>query len=223
MCGAFSIILTPRGWQEVFRVEQPKGWKTIYNARPGEVLPIITQQQPSVTTPALWNFVPHWMSGKAGSGSAGKVRGVINARAETLSIKPFYRTAIKSHRCIIPADGFYEWDKKNGVSIPYRIVHKNGQPFGFAGVYDELPDGSGNIGFAIVTTTANELVAKIHDRMPVMFDSASEERWLDKNTPTIQALSLLTPYPAAALKMFPVSRTVNSARHKDADVILPLR
>lgn len=212
MCGAFSIVLSPRWWGEFFEVQKPEPWRPIYNARPGEILPVITSEKPSTLTPAFWQYVPHWMKESKG-------KGVINARAETVATKPYFRASFKTKRCIIPADGFYEWDRKGNVKIPYRFVRTDGQPFGFAGLYDELPDGSGNIGFTIITTTPNSLVEKIHDRMPVMFDRPDERIWLDGKTPTEKLQPLLRPYPAKQMTMFAVSSRVNNSRNKDAAVI----
>lgn len=215
MCGAFSIVIGPRYWGEFFDVTTPEKWQSIYNARPGEVLPIITQQAPQTTTPALWNYMPHWLKDV-------KRGGVINARAEGIAAKPYFRGSLQSQRCIIPADGFYEWQRKGKVKIPYRFVRADGLPFGFAGLYDELPDHSGNIGFTIITTAANSLVGSVHERMPVVFDRDDEQRWIDSSVSVPKALELLRPFPSERMKMFPVSRRVNVAANKDASVIEPV-
>lgn len=215
MCGAFSIVLAPHWWADIFDVPKPSGWQPVYNARPGEILPVITQEQPHRVTEALWNYVPHWMKDPKG-------RGVINARAETAATKPYFRSSFKSKRCIIPADGFYEWERKGKIKVPYRFVHREEKPFAFAGLYDELPDSTGNIGFTIITTEANDLVGKIHDRMPVIFDKADEKHWLDPKFAPDKLQSLLRPYPAEEMKMFAVSRRVNIAKNKDNSVIEPV-
>lgn len=214
MCGAFSIILTPLGWKEVFSVEPPRSFSPVYNARPGEWLPIITEEHPDKITDALWNFLPHWMKNPSG-------RGVINARAETVATKPYFRASFKSKRCIVPADGFYEWERKSKLKIPYRFLQKKKQPFAFAGLYDELPDTSGNLGFAIITTDANELVAKIHERMPVLLDRPDQKQWLNQNFKSEALQALLRPYPAERMTMYPVSQAVNYSKNKSSSVIEP--
>lgn len=214
MCGAFSIIITPHGLKYLIGLEAQKEWKPIYNARPGEMLPIFTQEKPKHATTALWNYVPHWMRD-------GKGKGVINARSESIETKPYFRGSIKTKRCVIPADGFYEWARQGKFKVPYRFVHKDGLPFAFAGLYDELPDDSG-LGFVIITTTANALVGKVHDRMPVMFDREEKQAWLDPSLPVPEAVALLQPYPASKMRAFPVSRRVNVATNKDASVIEPV-
>jgi len=217
MCGAFSVILTPSGWKEVFRVATPAGWHPVYNARPGEMLPIITSEKSKQATMAKWDYRPHWLKNSRG-------RGVINARAESIATKPYFRGSFSKQRCLIPADGFYEWNRHGKLSIPYRFTRRDEKPFSFAGLYDVLPEteDKNNIGFAIITTAANDLVGKIHDRMPVMLQPDQEKVWLNEKTPPATAQELLQPYPDDLMTMYPVSRRVNYAYEKGAEVIRPL-
>jgi putative SOS response-associated peptidase YedK len=217
MCGAFSVILTPSGWKEVFRVATPAGWHPVYNARPGEMLPIITSTEPEKTTVAKWDYRPHWLKNSRG-------HGVINARAESIATKPYFRHSFTKQRCLIPADGFYEWSRQGKISIPYRFTRRDKKPFSFAGIYDVLPETEDkkNIGFAIITTLANDLVGKIHDRMPVILPTGQEELWLNAKTPPATAQDLLQPYPDELMTMYSVSRRVNYAREKGPEVIKPI-
>lgn len=215
MCGAFSIRISPFETMLIKDAGSFRHWKPIYNARPGEVLPIITQEQPTKMTEAIWQFVPHWMKDPS--------KGVINARAESVQIKPFFRTAFQSQRCIIPADGFYEWAKKGTMRTPYFFHRQDDKPFAFAGLYSELPDGSGNVGFAIITTEPNSLVGRVHNRMPVMLEDGESERWLDTTAKPKDVAALLDAYPAEQMGYYAVSLKVNNARNKGAEIIQPIQ
>lgn len=215
MCGAFSIRISPYEYQFFSNPRDFHKWNAIYNARPSEYLPIATEENPKQLTSAYWGFVPHWMDPKKG-------RAVINARAESITQKPYFRAAMKSQRCIIPADGFYEWQAGPKGKTPYYFYRKDKKLFSFAGVYDLLPGKKDELGFAIITTTPNSLVAKVHDRMPVMLNDESVEDWLNPDTTADQAEKLLTPYPATQMAAYAVSRAVNFARNKGPEVIEPL-
>jgi putative SOS response-associated peptidase YedK len=214
MCGAYTLRLDPSGINLTPRL-QPfanKKWQPIYNARPGEWLPIVTQEKPQQLTFALWQFLPHWLGERQG-------KGVINARAETVASKPYYREAFFKHRCIIPADGFYEWLRTSKGSQPYLFQMKDNHPFGFAGVYDELLEQSGKVGFAIITTGPNDLVAKVHDRMPVILSEEGISKWLDP-TSTIEDLpNLLGSYPFEQMVVKQISQLVNNPHVKGAEVL----
>ncbi len=246
MCGAFSIRINPYEAREIYDSGVP-AWKPIYNARPGEWLPIITEAKPNSITSAYWGFIPHWMDPTKG-------KAVINARGETLATKPYFRSAVAGQRCIIPADGFYEWQKRTdprfrGDSVPYFFHRRDDKPFAFAGVYDVVPaptpigrdkaDGKGEtkilnsllknqseassigvrVGFAIITTSPNALVAKVHDRMPVMLQDDAVDEWLNPSTTADQAVKFLTSYPEELMASYVVSRAVNLARNKGQEVI----
>lgn len=215
MCGAFSIRMNPSQIKFLQEVEPFRAWKPIYNARPSGFLPIVTQENKEKMTEAFWSFIPHWMKDPKG-------RGVINARAESIAEKPYFRSAVAQHRCIIPADGFYEWLRKGKIRQPYYFHRKDDKPFTFAGIYDALPDQTGNLGFAIITTEPNSLVAKVHNRMPVMLDEGQEHLWLNEKTLLPEALRLLDAYPADKMAAYPVSTKVNYAKEKGAEVVNPI-
>jgi putative SOS response-associated peptidase YedK len=142
---------------------------------------------------------------------------MINARAETLSEKPAFRTALKRRRCLVPADGFYEWRKEpdGKTKTPMYVRRRDGEPFAFAGLWDvwHTPDGSVVPSCTVITTGPNELMAPIHDRMPVILPPAANEQAAADMT------SLLRPYPAEELEAYPVSRRVNSPRNEGAGLV----
>lgn len=149
---------------------------------------------------------------------------MINARAETLPVKPAFRVALRKRRCLVVADSFYEWGQRRGAKQPFRIVLKSREAFGFAGLWDAWtsPEGETIRRCTIITTEANELLKPIHDRMPVILAREAEAFWL---VPTIQGpaklLTPLKPYPAKEMEFYPVSRVVNSPQNDSPDIILP--
>lgn len=211
MCGAFAIRLNPYNLPFLLDIRARRSWNPIYNARPGEWLPIVTQDTPEQVTQALWHFVPHWAKGP-------KTKGVINARAETVDEKPYFRSAFRSSRCVIPADGFYEWLKSGKERHPFFFHRKDNGLFAFAGLYSALAGGD-RIGFTLITTTPNELVAKVHNRMPVMLEEAEVRTWLSSSATRDELAAMLDPYPAEKMAVEAVSWKVNHAREKGADVL----
>src|SRR3990172_2064564 len=167
-----------------------------------------------------WGLVPFW----AKEPSIGYK--MINAKSETLSEKPSFRKPFKEKRCLVLADGFYEWektDKKN--KVPYRFVLKNRQPFAFAGLWDvwKTPEGDTLLSFTIITTRANELMERIHDRMPVILNEKDEAKWLDPEFKDTDKLSsLLQPYPSEQMVAYKVSTIVNSPKNDTPSCIEPV-
>lgn len=212
MCGGFTLRLNPDRFLKVKEPGRYGAFKPIYNARPGELLPIVTEEHPQQLTLAIWDFVPQWAT-------HGKARGVINARAESLIEKPYFRSAVTKRRCLIPADGFYEWESVGSVKKPHFFHVRDDKPFAFAGVYDERPGQDGVLGFAIITTVPNELVGRIHTRMPVMLTDTLQDVWLSSDTPVSDVMTMLQPFDASLMETYPVSVKVNSARYKGSDVL----
>lgn len=167
-----------------------------------------------------WGLIPSWAKG-AGNGNP-----LINARAETLTAKPSFRQALERRRCLIPADGFYEWPAAaGGQRLPWRITLKSGEPFAFAGLWERWQAPGGDIihSCAIVTTAANELLAAIHPRMPVILPRAGERDWLDTELRDTQRLeAMLNPYPAAEMRCYRVSERVNAAGQEGPECIAPV-
>jgi putative SOS response-associated peptidase YedK len=156
--------------------------------------------------------VPHWADGREG------VKALINARGESVADKPFFRAGSKSNHCLVLADGFYEWRRSRSKSgkVPYRIALKTKEPFAFAGLWSRVHDSSGSLHstFCIITTEANSLVAKIHDRMPVILPREDEEDWLNPQLGLDNARAMLSPYPASQMSAYEVSSKVNSPGYK---------
>ena len=151
---------------------------------------------------------------------------MINARAETVAEKPAFRSALRERRCLIMADGFYEWQHKGAVKQPYYIVRKDRSPFAFAGLWERWDPSKGGEAVescTIITTQANSLVAAFHERMPVILGQEDFDLWLDSKVTDPQSLlPLLEPYPAEKMEAYPVSSVVNSPGHESEVCVQPL-
>jgi putative SOS response-associated peptidase YedK len=166
-----------------------------------------------------WGLIPSW----AKDPTIGNQ--MINARAESLMEKPAFKNLVGTRRCIIPADGFYEWRKEGNRKVPMWVHLKTKEPFAFAGLWDvwRKPDGKRVESFTIITTEPNELVRPVHNRMPVILRSEDEEQWLDvSRTPFAKAQSLLKPLPAELMDAHDVSPIVNSAKYDGPECIQPV-
>lgn len=172
---------------------------------------------------ARWGLVPHWAK-EVKTGYS-----MINARAESVAVKPAFRAAFRRRRCLIPADGFYEWQQKPGSKLkqPWFVTLKEGQPMAFAGLWErwyppQEQDGEPLESCTIIVTDANKLMRKIHDRMPVILSPETWETWLDPMYNDVPALqSLLKPYPPEELTAWPVTAKVNNPRNDTPDCIEP--
>jgi len=193
-----------------------------YNLAPGALIPAV-RLAPSAGTPAReaaalrWGFVPSWARDDEGLRPP-------NARAETIAAKPAFRQAIRTRRCVIPATGFYEWEHRGRLKQPWLIRRRDEQPFGIAGIWEHwrAPDGTGLESCALVTTRPNELMQRIHDRMPVLLTIAQCETWLDPKVTDPAALApLLEPSPAADLQALAVSTYVSNSRHEGPACLEP--
>jgi putative SOS response-associated peptidase YedK len=166
-----------------------------------------------------WGLIPHW----ADDPSIGNR--MINARAETLTELPSFKLLVDRHRCIIPADGFYEWRKEGKRKVPMWVHLKSKESFAIAGLWDvwRKPDGKRVESFTIITTEPNKLVRPIHNRMPVILQPEDEEQWLDASrTPFVKARSLLKPYPEELMDAHDVSPIVNAAKYDGPECIRPV-
>lgn len=184
-----------------------------FNVAPSQgVLAIIEQNGKRILTSMRWGFAPAWMTAKRPP--------PINARAETIAERPTFRAAYRSKRCLLPADGFYEWVSRPGQARkqPMRLRLPSDRLFAFAGIYTPAVDGE--LTCAIVTTTANEHIQQVHQRMPVILDPDLEDLWLD---PTVQDPSAcLASTVAEQLEIFPVSALVSSASNEGHQLVMPL-
>jgi putative SOS response-associated peptidase YedK len=162
----------------------------------------------------VWGLVPSWS--KDG-------KGFINARSETIEDKPSFSESFQRRRCLIPADGFYEWQRSGKVAQPYFFQMRDESPFAFAGIWDEWQgDEKAIASCAIITTTANELVASIHDRMPVILPSESQDKWLDDESELGTLRNLLAPFPASEMTTHAVSYDVNHPKIDDEYLTRPI-
>jgi putative SOS response-associated peptidase YedK len=187
-----------------------------YNASPSQALPVVTNTLPNTLQFFSWGLQPFWAK------DVKAVKRSINARAETITEKPSFRKLLTSKRCLVPADGFFEWQVTDHGKVPYRILLKSEELFSFAGLWDKWADKeTGEVlhTFTIITTEANEVVKPIHDRMPVMLSPEAEELWLDAHESQQELLSLLHPYQATDMKAFPVSPLVNSPLNNVPEVL----
>lgn len=219
MCGRFTHRLTWRELVALYRLTDgppPFELRDRYNVAPSQRVPVIRERAGAREAAQLrWGFIPSWAK-EAAIGYK-----MINARAETVATSPSFRSAIKARRCIVPASGFYEWQKVDKGKQPFLIEAKDGSPLSLAGLWERWERGPEPVEtFTIITTTPNELVAPIHDRMPVILEPAAFDAWLVPEASPI-AQALLQPYPAERLRARPVSTRVNSPKNDDPSVIEP--
>jgi len=166
-----------------------------------------------------WGLIPSWSKDTSGAAST------INARSETAATKPAFRDPLKFRRCMIPADGFYEWVRNAKAKQPYCFEVNNGQLFAFAGLWDGWKDGNGNWlrTCTILTTTPNSVTSVVHDRMPVILDRDSYDVWLDPGMQNVAAISeLLKPFDPSLMRCYPVSTRVNSTANDDEECSRPV-
>jgi putative SOS response-associated peptidase YedK len=189
-----------------------------YNAAPSQALPVICSTHTQEIIMGAWGFMPEWADGRA------DVKPLINARAETVATRPTFRQAFRSKRCLVLADGFYEWKRAGKSKKPHWIGLKSGAPFAFAGIWSTVHDPGGHpyTTFAILTTEANALVAQIHNRMPVILHARDEATWLNQRCPLDEAQALLVPFPAELLTCYEVSPRVNSPAYNTPEALHPV-
>ncbi|MBF0504598.1 MAG: SOS response-associated peptidase [Candidatus Omnitrophica bacterium] len=215
MCGRYGFAKPKEQVMKRFNIERvPEDLPLLYNIAPQQNAPAILNTFPNEVAMARFGLVPSWSKEEKTSYS------MINARAETIMEKQTYKRLIKSKRCLVLSDGFYEWQKKVDKKTPYRIFLKNEEPFAFAGIWDHWGEGENEFySFSIITTVANKLVAGIHDRMPVILDPEDESVWLQGNTPLDRVLAMLRSYPAEKMDAYPISNLVNSPENNTEEVI----
>jgi putative SOS response-associated peptidase YedK len=228
MCGRYSITTNPEAMRQLFRFLNPTpNLRPHYNAAPTQELPVVRRDRSGAheLVQLRWGLIPAWAKDQRIGYS------MINAKAETVAEAPAHRAAFQSRRCLVAADGFYEWRQEGKRKLPYRFTLRDGGLFAFAGLWErwrrprqrpgQAPDAGGDAPletFTIIVTEANNLVRKIHDRMPVIIDAADHDAWLESAETTIP-LALLQPYPAEKMRSYPVSPRVNSPKNDDPDVM----
>lgn len=221
MCGRFTLTISPEQLQDQFGLsERPSAdLAPRYNIAPTQAVAVVANSAERKLEIFQWGLIPSWAKDpKIGSK-------LINARAETLAEKPSFRTALKRRRCLVVADGFYEWKKEGARKIPMYIQMDDGRPFGFAGLWEvwQPPDGSLLKTCTIITTEPNALTETIHNRMPAILPPEAYDAWLRPGElPAEEVLPLLRPYDARRMKATPVSTRVNSPSVDSPECILPL-
>lgn len=217
MCGRFTLRTPAKRLAEEFGVEGFPSIEARYNIAPTQTIFGVSQVEGARHVKQLrWGLVPSWAKDTSMSGR------LINARSETVHEKPAFREAFKRRRSLIPADGFYEWQRRDGHSQPYYFMMNNERPFALAGLWDRWsgPDGEVLESCAILTTEANEVLRPVHDRMPVILSIDDYDLWLDADPRKLDsAKELLRPYPAAEMAAYPVSRSVNSPHRQGAELL----
>jgi len=219
MCGRYSLTVEASALQELFPfLAIPPEMPPRFNIAPSQPVAVVPNDGKNRLDFFKWGLVPSW----AKDPEIGNH--LINARGETLAEKPSFRNAFRYHRCLVLADGFYEWAKTNGAKTPMYIRLSSQKPFAFAGLWDlwHAPDGSQLFSCAIITTEPNPLMEKIHNRMPVILSPENFDTWLNPEPGNPVHLSkLLTPYPAELMTAYPVSKAVNNPAFDSPDCIRP--
>ncbi|HEY3289391.1 MAG TPA: SOS response-associated peptidase [Anaerolineae bacterium] len=221
MCGRFTVTVDPEDLMEMFHLQTAEEMPAPrYNVAPTQNIAVVLNESPNRLSMAQWGLIPAWAKDPT-IGSQ-----LINARAETLAEKPSFRTAFKKRRCLVLADGFYEWRKEadGKTKTPMYIRLADGTPFAMAGLWETWtsPEGDKRRTCTIVTTTPNELLAQIHNRMPVILPRPMESGWLDDAVPALALSAMLKPLPAELMQAFPVSKRVNSPANDDRELIQPV-
>lgn len=219
MCGRFTLTDEILHLQEQFEFEFEGDFEPRYNIAPSQqVLAVGSNGFRRKGNMLRWGLVPHWAKDEKIGYK------MINARAESLDEKPSFRQAFQNHRCLILADGFYEWQKTEKGKQPYRFVMKDRKPFALAGLDDVWKrDGKTLFTCTIITTIPNDVTRDVHDRMPVILPPDGYDRWITPNYESVTNLkSLLVPYPAEEMEKYPVSSLVNSPKNEMVDCMFPI-
>jgi putative SOS response-associated peptidase YedK len=212
MCGRFTLTSTPEALAERFGLGAPPSAAPRFNIAPGqEVLAVRARSDGKrCAEPLRWGLVPPWSS-------PGQGPPLFNARSETAALRPAFRDAFRARRCIVPANGFYEWADLGGYRQPYWIAPPGGALFGIAGIWERwtAPDGARLESCALLTTEANERIAALHDRMPAILAPAQYALWLDPAQDVAALRALLAPLASDALALRPVGTRVNRIENDD--------
>ena len=221
MCGRFALKAPPRTIQKHFHLSETVTLSPRYNIAPSQTIAVVRHLQGKNARQLdmlRWGLIPGWAKDeKIGYKT-------INARAETLAQKPSFRAAFKKRRCLIAADGLYEWKHAGKIKQPFYIHLIDNSVFAFAGLWESWhsPEGSTIESCTIITTTPNELLGEIHDRMPVILPPVQYETWLQSTTQEQTLQELLKPYPAHEMKAYRVGTEVNSPKNDSPDCTLPI-
>jgi putative SOS response-associated peptidase YedK len=217
MCGRYTLKTDAKQIQAELGLGEVPALAPRYNIAPTQAAPVVIE--PGTLTLAQWGLIPHWAPDAT---IAGKL---INARSDTLETKPAFREAFKRRRCLVVADGFYEWQRQGRASQPFFIHLASNRPFTFAGLYEtwHAPNGMSIVSFTVVTTRADAFMARLHDRMPVFLPPQARARWLEPTEDLASLKPLLEPGTSEPLDAYPVERHVNSVAVDDARCLEPAK
>ncbi len=219
MCGRYTLQHNTGQMVARFEIDQVVAESMArYNIAPTEQIAVVREDgRGRLLEPMQWGLIPSWAQDRK---IANKM---FNARSETALEKPSFRGAVARRRCIVPADGFYEWKREGDRKQPMHIRRRDGELFGFAGLWEEwrAPEGELIHSCTILTGEPNELMAQIHNRMPMILRAEDEPVWLDSSVRGAEAVSMLKPYESGLLEAFPVSAMVNRAGNDSASCIEP--
>jgi putative SOS response-associated peptidase YedK len=222
MCGRYRLSRREQFIADHFDATGDDDWEPRYDVAPTQSI-LIVRQHPKEPRRDLslvhWGLIPSW------SKDASSAARMINARSETAATLPAFRDALKSHRCIVPADGFFEWKRTGKTKQPFCFEVHDGDLCGFAGLWERWRDPAGTWvkSCTILTTTPNAVTAGVHDRMPVILHSNAYDLWLDPGFSDVAAPSeLLKPYDAAAMRCYPVSARVSNVANDDVECSAPV-
>ena len=219
MCGRYTLTQPDQLQQRFEAANALPDVPARYNVAPSQELPVVTRHSPNGLELMQWGFVAPWTKDPSAA------MRLINARAETVAERASFRQAFHHQRCLVPATGFYEWRQTPTGKVPYLIQMKDQELFAFAGLYSIGTDpvsGQPRKTYLIITTTPNELMASIHNRMPVILPREEEDAWLDPDhTASTTLQRLLAPYPAALMEAYPIAPAINNPRSDYADLVKP--
>lgn len=218
MCGRYVLKTPAKVLASHFGLDEAVEIVPRYNISPGTDIPVIrcSPEGKRVMHRLHWGLVPHWARDPA-IGSK-----LSNARGETVAEKPSFREAFKRRRCLVPADGFYEWKAEGRIRQPYYFSMKSGEPFALGGVWESWrgPDGDILRTCCLITTGPNEIMLPVHDRMPVIVEPENYEAWLTEDP--VDALALVKPLAADTMQTWEVGRRVNRSGEEGADLVSPV-
>jgi putative SOS response-associated peptidase YedK len=223
MCGRYEIHTPVEEIARVFAAqpdEEVRGMGARFNIAPSLRVPVVRQGQHGRALEAMtWGLVPSWARDLSGPKP-------VNARSETVFDKPMFRTAIRRRRCLLPADGFYEWQQRPGGKQPYHVGMADGSVFAMAGIWEywAREGAAPRVSCAILVTGANELMSSIHERMPVIVAPEDHVAWLDPAIDDpIAVARMLVPFPSELMRAYPVSARVNNVKNDARDLIEAIR
>lgn len=220
MCGRYSLSSDGEALVEEFGVNDLAAWSPRFNIAPSQAVPVLVRNGESLeATSFYWGLVPAWAKDRKMQSR------LINARAESVAEKPSFRRAFRRRRCLVLANGYYEWVKRNNEKQPYYIHLQSHRPFAFAGLWEKWLDENGTpyLSCSIITCAANERLTALHQRMPVVLPKSTHTTWLQSETDRQTLIDLLKPAANDAFNAIAVSRFVNAPNHEGPDCIKPLQ